>query len=101
MHPPFAWLLVGDCLGQNVTPLCLADQILPLANPMPLCMLTRACACAGDVGWACGVVAALLGRKAFEQLAGDEDDLYYEKGQVTSELLQYLVGAAVHVVPSA
>ncbi|KAF5842287.1 hypothetical protein DUNSADRAFT_7940 [Dunaliella salina] len=48
----------------------------------------------GDVGWACGVVAALLGRKAFEQLASDEDDLYYDKGQVTSELLQYLKGAA-------
>uniref|UniRef100_A0A7S3VL76 Ubiquitin conjugation factor E4 core domain-containing protein n=1 Tax=Dunaliella tertiolecta TaxID=3047 RepID=A0A7S3VL76_DUNTE len=48
----------------------------------------------GDIGWACGVVAALLGRKAFEQLASDEDDLYYDKGQVTSELLQYLKGAA-------
>jgi hypothetical protein len=47
------------------------------------------------VGWACGVVAALLGRKAFEQLASDEDDLYYEKGQVTSELLQYMVGCCM------
>lgn len=42
---------------------------------------------------ACEVVTAVIARMAFNLLANDEDDLYYDKGQHTSQLLRDLVGA--------
>jgi hypothetical protein len=51
----------------------------------------------GAAGPALDVLAGVLGDMALGLLAADEEDLYYEKGQYTGELLRDLVGGVIEV----